>query len=174
MDHDLEKIRRLIAKYYGVKRIEEKDGDVYVHVEDIDYYPEEYFSLLESDLRNIGLIAFTRNPDEIVIIQEHNASRRFSLKMLMALITLATLLYVGYGYVSSYFAANSIYAMYLTLLTFVIPVSQYSDPGKQEGTLQCAVTIWSIPFQFLFQTQLEWVLWARSMHQLCHTQTRNR
>ncbi|KAA8923090.1 peptidase [Thermoplasma sp.] len=117
-----EQIQQIVGRYYGVKRVKEDEGEFVVEVEDIDYYPEDYFSMLVSDLRRIGYVAFTRASNEIIIIHEPERPRRSILKILMAIATVITLFYVGYSYVSAYFSSPPMVAMLETMAYFVIPV----------------------------------------------------
>ncbi|WP_237265303.1 site-2 protease family protein [Thermoplasma sp. Kam2015] len=117
-----ERIQQIVGRYYGVKRIREEEGEFEVEVEDIDFYPEDYFSMLVSDLRKMGYVAFTRTKNEIIIIEEPERSRRSLLKILMAIATVITLFYVGYSYVSSYFSSSPLMSVLETLIYFVIPV----------------------------------------------------
>lgn len=117
-----EQLQQIVGRYYGVKRIREEEGEFIVDVEDIDYYPEDYFSMLVSDLRKLGYVAFTRTSSEIIIIREPEKPKRSILKIAMAIATVITLFYVGYSYVSAYFSSAPIIAMVQTIGYFVIPV----------------------------------------------------
>ena len=117
-----ERIQQIVGRYYGVKRIREEEGEFEVEVEDIDFYPEDYFSMLVSDLRKMGYVAFTKTKNEIIIIEEPERSKRSLLKILMAIATVITLFYVGYSYVSSYFSSSLLMSFLETLIYFVIPV----------------------------------------------------
>jgi hypothetical protein len=132
---DSQIIEDIIKKYYDFSEVENTKYSVTFHINNREH--EKTFGDLLDDLEKIGTTAFTNDfPDnQIIVISSFNMGRdRNGLRTLMLFISVATLLYSGYIYYSSYYSSFSIFRSILYGALFyglpVISILLFREAGK--------------------------------------------
>lgn len=125
-EEERKKIEEIVSRYYDFSHIDEEKDSLTFTVDRLSSYPERFFSRLVDDLSEYGYVCFTESgfEDKIVVLNNvEKRNNRYHLRLLIMIATIASVIYVGYSYQSSYTGNTSfIVNLYQSILFFTIPI----------------------------------------------------
>lgn len=122
-----DKLLAAISSYYKFKIEEESDEAFIMVVENLSSYPEENFTRFVNKINTLGFVAFTgpEGSERIYVVNKKNEKRRSKvIKAALLIISIASIIYTGLAYQSSYSGNTSIiHSLPTVLLLYLLPLS---------------------------------------------------
>ncbi len=116
----------IISSYYNFKLEKETEDSIVIHVKDLESYPEDDFVKMVNRLDKIGFLAFTgsEGSGKIFIILKRTHSRsNMHIKTALALGSVASMIYTGYAYQSSFVSFSDFWTSLANgILFFFLPL----------------------------------------------------
>jgi len=123
---EIEKVKLVVAKWYSNSKFNIDGNTLEAVVEDFRSMPEYFFDNLVEDLGSIGYTAFTSGTQRssiFIVPKNEGSDRRSNLSKIFFILTLASLLFVGFLYTRNFFVQASIALTFLySVIFFVIPL----------------------------------------------------
>ena len=123
---EIEKIRKIVAKWYNNSKLSVEENSLEVSVEDFRSMPEYFFDNLVEDLSRIGYTAFTSGSQRssiFIVPAGESYRRKGNLSPIFLVLTVASLVFVGFLYTENFFSQGSaVLTLIYSVIFFVLPM----------------------------------------------------